>query len=81
MKNQAMDLNNHLFAQMERLSNEGMSDEQLAMEVQRAKAVAGIADRIIDNAALMLKAQKALAEGEIDATHPLMIGSATGGAK
>ncbi len=75
MRNQAMDLNNHLFSQIERLSNEDLTNEQLALEVERAKAVAGIADRVIANASLMLRAQQAHAAGDIHAQHPLMIGA------
>ena len=37
MKNTLTDLNNHLFAQMERLSEELLSVEQLAFEAERSK--------------------------------------------
>ena len=38
MKNKLTDLNNHLFAQLERLGDEDLSGEKIADEVKRAKA-------------------------------------------
>ena len=56
MKNRLVDLNNHLFAQLERLSDEDMSAEQIQQEVVRAAAMVNVADTIIDNAQMSLKA-------------------------
>lgn len=42
MKNKLTDLNNHLFAELERLSDEDITDDQLERELKRAKAVAAI---------------------------------------
>lgn len=61
MKNKLTDLNNHLFAQLERLSDEGLTGEQIADEVKRADAVVGVADQIVRNADLQLKAVTILA--------------------
>jgi hypothetical protein len=61
MKNKLTDLNNHLFAQMERLSDEGLSGEQIADEVKRADAVVAVAEQIVRNADLQLKAVSILA--------------------
>ncbi|CAK7002435.1 hypothetical protein [Tissierella sp.] len=58
MKNTLGDLNNHLFAQMERLSDEGIKGEKLKEEIGRAKAVADIATKIIENGNLVLQGQK-----------------------
>ena len=58
MKNTLGDLNNHLFAQLERLSDEDVKGEELREELLRAQAVAGIAQQIIANGSLALKAQK-----------------------
>lgn len=58
MRNTLGDLNNHLFAQMERLSNEELKGEELVEEMQRAKAITGVATQIINNGTLVLQTQK-----------------------
>ena len=58
MKNTLGDLNNHLFAQLERLGDEEINGDELKEEIMRASAVAGIAARIIENGALVLKAKQ-----------------------
>ncbi len=57
MKNKLSDLNNHLFAQMERLQNEEMNGDDLRTEIERAKSVAMISNQIVSNARLVLDAQ------------------------
>jgi len=47
MKNQQMDLNNHLFAQLERLSDEKLTTEELQHEAERSKAIIGVAKEIM----------------------------------
>jgi hypothetical protein len=61
MKNKLTDLNNHLFAQLERLSDEDLTSEQITDEVKRADAVVAVADQIVRNADLQLKAVTILA--------------------
>lgn len=61
MKNRLSDLNNHLFAQLERLSDEDMTPEQIDQEVERAKAIVGVSDQIIGTAALQFKAAQLVA--------------------
>ncbi|TPN34771.1 hypothetical protein [Mesorhizobium sp. B1-1-6] len=56
MKNRITDLNDHLFVQIERLSVEGLSGEQLEAEVQRTDAMVKVADMIVDNARLGIQA-------------------------
>ena len=65
MKNKLIDLNNHLFAQLEKLSDDDLKAEQLQEELSRAKAVTGVAAQIINNAKLALDAHKSINEGLI----------------
>lgn len=58
MKNTLGDLNNHLFAQLERLGEEDLQGENLQEEIERAKAVTSIATQIISNGNLVLQAEK-----------------------
>ncbi len=56
MKNKLSDLNNHLFAQLERLSEEGLTVEQIEAEAKRTDAIVDVSDQILRNADLHLKA-------------------------
>lgn len=73
MKNKLIDLNNHLFAQMERLSDEDLGEEEIVREINRSKAVSNLAAQIIGNAKLALDAHKAINDGLVK-TAPEMIG-------
>ena len=73
MKNKLIDLNDHLFAQLERLSDEELVGDELTKELQRTKAVTSIAEQIISNADLGLRAQIAISEYTIK-KPPLMLG-------
>lgn len=61
MKNKLPDLNNHLFAQLERLSEENLSAEQIEAEVKRASAIVGLSDQIVGGLKLQLDAAKLVA--------------------
>ena len=58
MKNRLCDLNDHLFAQIERLSDEDLPPEKIDYEHKRAEAMVGVADQIIRTAAVQLQAAK-----------------------
>lgn len=58
MKNKLVDLNNHLFEELERLNDEELKGEELQEERERAKSIANIAQTIINNGELALKAVK-----------------------
>lgn len=58
MKNTLGDLNNHLFAQLERLGDEAISEQDLAKEIERTKAISEVAKGIIANGNLVLQANK-----------------------
>ena len=57
-RNTLSDLNNHLFAQIERLGEEDISEEKLQQEIGRAKAINGVAKNIIQNAKTALEGVK-----------------------
>lgn len=54
MKNNLEDLHNHLFAQLERLSDEDLKGNELTEEIKRAQAVSAVASQIIHNGQLAL---------------------------
>lgn len=62
MKNKLSDLNNHLFAQLERLSDEDLNAEQIDAESKRGEAIVAVADQIIRNASLQIQAAKLVAD-------------------
>lgn len=61
--NKLADLEDHLFAQIERLDDEKLSGEDLNKEVNRAKAISGLATQIINSRKLTLEAVKLVASG------------------
>lgn len=62
MKNKITDLNNHLFAQLERLGDEGLTAEQVTRECERAEAIVAVSEQIIRSATVSLKAVELIAE-------------------
>jgi hypothetical protein len=82
MKNRLTDLNDHLFTQLERLSEEGLSGDKLADEITRAAAMVQVADKIVDNARLQLDAVKLVAGNTaVFSKLPPMLGLTAGEAK
>jgi cell shape-determining protein MreC len=74
-RNKLIDLNNHLFEQLERLNDDELSEEQLEREIKRTKAMCNVGKVIVENAAVVLEAQKHFAEyGE---TPPEMLAIGT----
>jgi hypothetical protein len=70
MKNGLTDLNNHLFAQIERLSDESIKGDALKVEIDRSKAVSDIASKIISNGQLVLNAAQFKADFSTRAILP-----------
>lgn len=62
MSHTLADLNDHLFAQLGRLSEITLSADEIEQEVNRTKALVSVADKITGNADLQLKAAKLFAE-------------------
>ncbi len=78
MKNKLSDLNNHLFAQLERLGKEGISADQIDDEVKRTEAIVAVADQVIGNASLQLKAAQLFGQyGPGVVPHLPMVGDAS----
>lgn len=57
-RNTLLDLNNHLFEQLERINDEDLTDEELERELKRTDAMTKIAEKITDNADIVFKATK-----------------------
>ena len=68
-KNKLTDLNDHLFAQIERLSDEDLSIEDLEKEIARSQAINSVAKEVMANARLVLEATQASAENMGRVTH------------
>lgn len=73
MKNKLKDLNNHLFEALERLNDEDLDDDQLDKEIKRARSISSIATKIVDNASLILEAQKIKLEYEREPFTPVAL--------
>lgn len=74
MKNTLGDLNNHLFAQLERLSDEELTGEKLVEEINRAKSVTSVASQIIATGTLVLEGRKLIDDRmNADTTLPKML--------
>lgn len=60
MRNTLVDLNNHLFAELERLSDEDLQGDDLEIELKRAKGITNVSRNIVENAKVLLDARKFL---------------------
>lgn len=58
MRNKLTDLNNHLFETLERLNDVELTGEALVTEITRSRAMTNVAAKIIENASVVLSAQK-----------------------
>lgn len=74
MKNTLADLNNHLFAQLERLGDEDLQPQELENEIARAKAIAMVSSQIIANGNLVLKAKQLQIETDNEKLPPMLEG-------
>lgn len=56
MKNTLGDLNNHLFAQLEKLTDEDLIGDELDSEIRRAESISKVSEQIIKTGELQFKA-------------------------
>ena len=73
MNNKLSDLNNHLFAEIERLSDEDLNEDELKSEIDRARAITSVSKQIIENGALALRAEKFKQEMGLDSLNAPML--------
>lgn len=76
MKNKIVDLNNHLFAQLERLGDENLTSEQVDLEVRRSEAIVAVSEQVIRSADVTLRATKLIAENGGIGTMNARVGGA-----
>lgn len=68
-RNKITDLNNHLFAQLEKLNDDELTPEQIDQECKRAKAMSSIASQILQSSKLTLEALKLVNEDKVNSKH------------
>ena len=78
MKNGLTDLNNHLFAEIERLSDEELKGEELKDELDRADKMAKVASQIIQNSNTIIKTVK-MADDLLDYNNSKKVLALVGG--
>lgn len=55
MKNTLSDLNNYLFEQLERLSDDDLTEDQLERELRKTDSIVKVSEKIIANGELAFK--------------------------
>lgn len=73
-RNKLIDLNNHLFEQLENLSDPDITGERLKEEMERSKAIVHVASSIVGIGRLALEGQMFIHEsGRDEAKLPAML--------
>lgn len=62
MNNNISSLNNYLFESIERINDDDLTDKELDREIKKGKAINAIAQTIVQNGTLALRAQLTLGE-------------------
>lgn len=76
-RNKLTHLDDHLFAQLERMNDESLTPEQIETEAKRAEAIVALADKVTENAKTKIAAARLFAEhGERILPHLPQIGKA-----
>jgi hypothetical protein len=71
MTSKLAQLNDHLFAQLDRLNKPDMTPEQIDAEVKRGQVVAALADQVVRGASVQVAAAKLVAQHGDKMTHHL----------
>lgn len=58
MENTLVDLNNYLFEVLERLTDDDLTEEEMQREISRSKAITRVAQTIMSNGELALRAMR-----------------------
>lgn len=79
MKNKLVDLNNHLFEQLERLGDEDITPDKVEQEIKRTDAIVAVSEQIVANANLALRAATLVAEygGNYERLLPMLEGKSS----
>ena len=72
MKNNVSDLNDILFTQLSRLSNEDVQGDLLKQEIDRSKTICEISTQIISNAKLVVEARKVFKDSAPEETPDML---------
>jgi len=68
-KNKLSDLNDHLFAAIERLNDEDLTSEQLELETKRADSIVSLSNQVISIAKTTVDALKLVSNGNLTANE------------
>jgi len=79
MKNKLTDLNDHLFAQLERLNDEDLDADEVKVEIERSRAIASIAKEIVSGAQTRLRAAELYANHGVLPSDMMQIEDKRGG--
>ena len=69
MRNTLTDLNDHLIAQIEKISDDDLTDENLLREIKRSDALCQVAKMIVENGSLALKVHQYATDFQLDDQH------------
>lgn len=73
MNNKLVDLNNYLFEEMERLTDDETLKTNFDKEIERSKALTNISKEVIKNAKLLLDARKYMDKADDLTGLPLLL--------
>lgn len=69
-KNKLSDVNDYLFAQLERFDDENLTGDALKLEIEKSRQIVAVSSQIIKNAKVLLDAVKVANDGGIKVIPP-----------